>query len=501
VNERDPQTLDPARFTDFYDAEVGGLIQQGLVRFGDGTDVVPALAESWEFDPDGKSMTFYLREAKFHDGSTLDAYDVKYSITRVLDPETNSRRTWIFEPYLVGCDTVSTGGARAYTQWVESGMQGGEEADPGVEGIKTPDESTVVFHFHYPYLPFLTMLAMPNASILPLGAGLDKEEYPGAGPWKLDRWDRGERLKLTAFNEYWEGPAATPKMLYRVIAEQSTWRSEFESGNVDWYTVGEADYRIWRNDAEKQKMMVRAPELNIYMLAINNEKPPFDDIRVRKAINLAIDVEEIFQFIQLGKGVVAHGPVPKGLYGYQKDRETVGYDPEEAKRLVAEAGVEGKTIDLYYANLLLEGKVCQVVKSALENVGFQVQIRPLDRAAFRQAIREGKPDLWMTNWFADYPDIENFILPLFSSSALGDSNWVRYSNKEVDDMIKKARFNADPDERIRLFQQAEDQIVADMPAVFLWHRGSVIAVQPRIENYFPHIMLNGLDYHNVAVEE
>jgi len=500
VDKRDPRTLDPALFEDAYDNVIAAMMHQGLVRFGEGTDVVPALAESWEIAEDGLSITFKLREATFHNGSTVDAHDVKYSITRILDAKVGSQRKWMFQPYLIGWNDVPEGASEAYAQWVTSGEPGGAEADPGVQGVKVIDDLTVAFHSDRPYLPLLTMLAMANAGIVPLGSMAKNDRLvPGAGPWQVVSWQQGEQVRLRRFEKYWEGPAATENLVFRAIEDHSTWRAEFDAGNVDFYTVSEADYRSWRNDPAKQKLMVKMPELNVYYLAMGMDKPPLNDIRVRQAVAHAINSAELYEFILLGKGDPSSGPVPPGIEGYTADLPRFGFDREKAKALLKEAGAEGATIRLYHPTDDLASQVCLNARANLQEIGLQVQVRQLDRTAFRESVKNNEPDMFFSNWWADYPDIENFVDPLFHSSHIPGSNWTRFNDPDLDALITKARFTADPAERIALFEQATRKIVEAVPAAWLWHRCSYVAVNPRIRGFKTHPMLSGIDYHDVSI--
>jgi peptide/nickel transport system substrate-binding protein/oligopeptide transport system substrate-binding protein len=321
----------------------------------------------------------------------------------------------------------------------------------------------------------------------------------GAGPWKVASWQEGERLMMERFEDYWEGPTKAKFLQYRAIQDLSTWRAEFDAGNVDFYAVSESDYRTWRDDPRRREIMRKVPELNVYYLSIATNRPPFDDIRVRQAIAHAINVEEIFEFVHLGRGDLSHGPVPLDIEGYQEGIARVEFNPDRARELLAEAGRENLEIRFFHPTDDIVGRIAMTVRQNLEQSGFRVQLRTLDRAAYRQAIRENEPDLAFSNWWADYPDIENFIYPLFHSDERGSSNAFFYSNPEVDAMLEEARFTANVDRRLELFREIERRVIADHPAVWLWHRSSYVAVNPRIQGYNPHPMLNGVDFHNVSI--
>jgi ABC-type transport system substrate-binding protein len=525
VDKRDPNSLDPALMWDAYDGAIGAWVHQGLTRFAEGSAAIePALAESWEFAPDGLSATFKLREsARFHDGSPVTAWDVKYSVTRVLDPAVGSQRRWMFEPYLRGWDIVESGAAARFAEviagnremFVKTGsltLEAATHIDAlwGVMGVEIVGPREIRFHFEKPYLPFLTMLAMPNAGIIPLGSaeaakarGSDFSREPiGAGPWKLASWDSGVRMEFTPFADYWEGPPAADRLVYRAIDVESTWRAEFDAGNVDFYLVSAADHRLWTQKPEKSKLMVRVPELNIYFLGFNTQKPKLADPRVRRALTLGLNRPDIFEHVALGRGELARGPVPPGIEGFQGDAlPSPKPRVDEAKRLLAEAGAEGLEVSLYHQADRFNSDLMQNVRADWEKIGVQTLLKPLDRAAFEEARRRGEPDVYYGSWWADYPDIDNFLFPLYHSSNIGGSNGTFYKSAEVDALIDQARFLADPAKRLELFREVERRVVEDAPMIFLWHRASYMAVQPRIQGYKPHPMLNGIDFHGVGVAE
>lgn len=543
AEKRDPNTLDPALMWDTYDGQVGALVHQGLVRFGEGTDIVPALATAWTIAEDGLSATFTLRdEARFHDGTPVSAWDVKYSVLRVLDPAVASQRRWIYEPYLRGHDGVPRGAAAAFVEawgpvrraWMDAGapedfaqtsVGGGadaaeEEAGGGrdangatardlLPGVVVEGPRRVTFRFDRAYLPFLTMLAMPNAAVIPLGAveeaaargGAPFGQRPiGAGPWTLTRWTAGERLDFAPFDDYWGGRAMADGLVWRVIGETSTWRAEFEARNLDFYLVSANDYREWRARPDRRALMVPVPELNVYFLGFNTAKPPFDDARVRRALALAVNRAEMLEYVALGRGTLAAGPVPPEIARADAAAPLppIDFDPEAARRLLAEAGIAPPPITILLTNDRHNMALMEAVKSYWEAIGARVTLRALDRAATTEARRRGEHDVYFSNWWADYPDVDNFLFPLFHSANVGGSNGTGFADAEVDRLLDAARFEASPARRMELFAAAERRVVEAMPMVFLWHRSSTMAVAPDITGYRPHPMLNGVDFHVVG---
>lgn len=479
VHSVEPKHLDPAYVYDFYEQAISGYLYDGLVNFGKGSDVQPGLAESWGVSPDGKTYTFHLRPAKFSNGQPVRSADVRYSFTRVLRPETNSERKWIFDR-VVGAKELAAGKAKE------------------LEGLKTPDEKTVVMTLDSPYPAFLTKLAMPNAVIIPDGsAGAtapDKQfdSHPvGSGPWALTDWVRDQRLEFRRNEHYWGNKPKFERLVDHIQLDDNVARRQFEVGNFDSYMVGFPVYRQWVRVPEKKARMKPLQELCTYYLGFMNSKPKFADKRVRQAISCAIDTKSIFENLQLGRGVLAHGPIPPGVAGYRPELAARAYDPDKARRLLAEAKAQNLTIDLWFSDEALTQEMMQAVKNDLSKVGIKVNLVQRDLAALRQAVYQGEPDMFNLSWWLDYPDIENALVPTFSSKTIPyGGNATRFSSPEFDRLVAEADQEPDPQKRIAKYQKAEDLVMEECPWVFFFHRKSFTVVQPWVTGYEPSLMLN-----------
>lgn len=488
VNVDEPKHLDPAFSYDVYEGIVSGLLFDGLVNFGTGTDVVPGLAETWEISDDRTSYTFYLREAKFSNGKPVTAEDVKYSFTRLLLPETNSDRKWVVEE-IRGADAVTSGITR------------------DLAGVSIPDSRTVQIQLRRPYGPFLTKIAMPSGGIIPAGSAdtpqalRDFDQRPiGAGPWVLQKWIHDQRLEFVPNEHYWGGRPKLDRFVYHVQLEDSVQRQQYKVGKIDQYTVGFSAYAQWIKDANQKAELIEVPELNTYFFAFNNAK--ITDPRVRQAIAHGIDVQTIFDRLQLSRGTRAHGPVPVGVEGYRPGLEPREYDPLKARALLAEAGVKDLTIQLWIRQEAQTDEMAASAKADLAKIGVNVEIVRRDLAAFREGLYNGEPDMYYYSWWLDYPDMENALEPTFHSRNIPRmGNGSRYSNPDFDRLIEAAAVEPDEQKRIEMLQRAEDIIIADVPWVFLYHRKSFTAVQPWVKNYEPvPLMINASKYLDVDID-
>ena len=309
----DPTTLDPAYIVDVPGGQVAAKIFDGLVSYDDKARIVPGLASSWSVSPDGLTYTFNIRPGvKFSNGREVTSADFKYSFERVLSPKTDSPRTWLF-------DRIK--GAREFMD--------GSRAE--VAGIKCPDSRTLVIELAHPFGPFLGLLAMPGAYAVPKE---DVEKYGehfsdhpvGTGPYTLFKWEHGSRLLLTANRGYFGGRPGVGGISYRVIPEELTAVAEFERGNLDALNVPAPEFRRYSQGAKWKGRLLSQVGLNTYYLGMNCSRAPLDDVRVRRAISMAIDRKRILETLYEGRGVLAKGPVPDFLLPQPADFP-YGYNP------------------------------------------------------------------------------------------------------------------------------------------------------------------------------
>jgi peptide/nickel transport system substrate-binding protein/oligopeptide transport system substrate-binding protein len=182
--------------------------------------------------------------------------------------------------------------------------------------------------------------------------------------------------------------------------------------------------------------------------------------------------------------IVSHGPIPPGLPGYREDGEPYGHDPERARDLLTEAGAQNLTFDVYFRSLALNQRFLEAVQANLAEVGVTMNLQQRDWTAVRQAMQQGELDAYLANWYADYPDAENFLYPLFYSGMAGaGGNAAFYSSAEVDSLILQARRTLDDDARIAMYARADSLIQADAPWIFTVHPVDADIVQPWIEEY------------------
>ncbi len=465
-----PTTLDPALIVDVTGGLIAAKIFNGLVRLDENLEVIPDLAESWNVSPDGKKYTFHLRrDVRFSNNRILSAPDVKYSFERILDPTGKSPNTWIL-------DKIS--GAKAFMK--------GESSE--VSGIKINDPYVIQITLEKPFSPFLNLLTMTAAYVVPKEEvqrwGADFGSHPvGSGPFRLTQWKHNNHLMLDRNDDYFGGMAIAMGLRYRIIPEDLTAITEFELGNLDVISVPASEYRrIMKADAGKN-LVASMEGINTYYLGFNCSRPPFDDIRARKAVSCAIDRKKILETFYENRGRLANGPIPDILRRWDAPA-LPDYDPATARKLVEAAGLKGKKIQLYVTADPEVVDIAEIIQFYLSSAGLSVVIKQLEWSSYKAAINNGEADMFWISWWADYPDPENFLFPLFHSSNHGPSgNRTRYTNKVVDTLIESGQKSFGRKERDRFYREAEKAIVEDAPWVFFWHKTDITVRQATLRNY------------------
>ncbi len=469
-----PTTLDPALITDVMGGGIAAKLFNGLVRFNENLDIVPDIARSWTLSPDQLSYTFSLRrDVRFSNGRKVTARDVRYSFERILTPATKAPLTWVLDK-IDGAGDFLNGKAKT------------------VSGIRVVNDHTLVLKLQKPFGPFLSLLAMTTAYVVPgeevVRLGQDFGTHPvGSGPYALNEWKHGQYLVLAARDDYFEGRPKLNGIYYRIIPEDLTAVMEFETGRLDILQIPSSEYKRYTTDPVWRDLVYGRPGLNSYYLGLNCTRPPLSDIRVRKAVNMAIDRQRILNTVFEKRGVPASGPIPPGLWKNNAlSRMAAGYsyDPKRAKELIREAGAEGASIKIYITADPEVLDIVEVIQNYLAKVGIRAPIIQLDWSAFKHAVNEGEPDAFWLSWWADYPDPENFLFPLFHSGSVGSAgNRTRCLDPELDRLIETAQRTMDERQRYRLYRQAEDRVIQNAPWVFMWHRGDYYVIQPWVKDF------------------
>jgi len=465
-----PSTLDPALIVDVTGGSISAKLFNGLVRLDEELKVIPDIAERWSVSQDGLIYKFALRHGiNFSNNREVKAHDFKYSFKRIMEPKTRSPNTWVLE---------KIAGAKDF-------MMG--KADD-VSGLKVLDDYTLELRLEKPFSPFLLLLTMSPAYVVPEEEiakwGQDFSTHPvGTGPFILKGWSQNNALRLERRDDYFDKKAEVRGIVYRIIAEDLTVMTEFELGNLDVMTIPAAGLTKYRHDPKWRELISSVQGINTYYLGMNCSRPPFMNVALRRAMNFAIDREKLLATFYEKRGRLAAGPVPDSLRRW-KVPETYRYDPALAREIIRGEGLTGTTIQFYVTADQEVVDMAEIIQSYLNRVGLRVRIRQLEWSAYKEAVNKGEPDMFWLSWWADYPDPENFLFPLFQSSNIGPAgNRARYRNPEVDRLIELGQSARNEDEAMRYYGEAELVIVSDAPWVPFWHRNDYSLRQPWVKNY------------------
>ncbi len=478
----DPRSLDPARSTDVPTGRAVAYLFDGLTRFSPDATVEPGLAERWEISDDGLRYTFHLRAGVlFHDGRTLKASHVTESFRRVLDPTSTGGRGWPLYPIR---------GARAYSE--------GKAAR--IDGLAAPDDSTVIITLQEPLAIFPKLLAMPVASVVPDGVGEDFGEKPiGTGPWKLVEWRHDDYVKFARNDAYFGGAPAIDTLIARIIPEPSTAVAEFESGSVDILYIPEDQTASWQSTPERRAMLYNAPALRLWYVGVNVTRGPLADVRVRQAIAHAIDARQLLDRLLGGRGRLAAGVIPPSLEGADTLRAPYAFDIARSKQLLAEAGFpNGIDVELWSSQTPPFPRIAESMQAFLGQAGIRVKLVQRDASSVREAARNGQVDLILKDWYADYPDAENFLYPLLHSDNHGvGGNVSFYANAAFDSLVTQARREGRDAERMLLYRQADALAHRDVGLIPLFFYNELYAVQPWVQGFEVPVIFNGQRWTNV----
>ena len=476
----DVATLDPAIGYDWQNWSMIKSLFDGLMDYVPGTtELRPGLAESYEISDDGMTFTFKLRPGvMFHNGREMTAEDVKYSLDRVTNPVTQSPGAGFFGSIL-GFDAVTAG-----------------EAD-SLEGVKVVDPLTVEITLSRPDATFLHVMALNFASVVPeeaveAAAGDFGKQPVGTGAFKLADWTIGQSLTFEKNEEYWrEGIPYLDSVRFEVGQEPIVALLRLQNGEVDVPGDGipPAKFVEVMADPEQAARVVEGGQLHTGYITLNTQIPPFDNVDVRKAVNMAINKERITQIIN-GRAVPATQPLPPSMPGYTEGYEGYPFDPEGAKAMLAEAGfADGFETELFVMNTDPNPRIAQAIQQDLAQIGIDASIQSLAQANVIAAGGEADqaPMIWSGGmaWIADFPDASNFYGPILgcAGAVQGGWNWSWYCDESLDAMAAEADSITDParvDERLAKWSDVYMAIMEDAPWVPVFNEQRYTMKSPRM---------------------
>jgi peptide/nickel transport system substrate-binding protein/oligopeptide transport system substrate-binding protein len=471
---QNPTTLDPAQVKDVAGGRIIAHIYGTLVTYGADGKLTGDVAESFTVRPDGRTFEFRIRKGlQFASGRAVTSRDVVDSFLRTLSPTTRSPRTWVL-------DRIK--GARDYMD----GTTG------TIEGLRADSEDSLVIELEEPFAPFLGLLTMPAAGVVPREVTNYNEHGFGSGPFRVREFRPNERLILER-NVHYPGPGPeVDRVVYKIIEPPVARITEFRQGLIDIMDVPGDYYKQLVGDAKTRDLITRTDSFNVYFLGINCTAERFGDPEVRRALAHALDTPAIVKALYPGRAANARGPIPPGIPGYVPDVKGIPCDVPKAKELLASAKFElERPVRFLCGSDKDTIKTCQALAGELRKIGLVVELNARETGTFKQMLKNGDFDLFHYSWWADYPDAENFLAPLFMTSAdRGGGNPTGYSNAEVDRLIREAQREVDGSKRAALYRRIQDIVISDCPRVWLWHRQELSLRQTWVRGYAPSPIYN-----------
>lgn len=473
----DSVRLDPGHETDGESFKVMDNLYENLVAFADTTTrLVPELATRWEISPDGLTYTFHLRGGvRFHDGTPMNAAAVAFSFDRQRDMQPPHPFHAIGGPY---------------TYWQSMSM------DDIVAGVTPADDSTVVIRLKRRNAPFLANLAMGFASIVSPTAvrkwGEDFATHPvGTGPFRFVEWVKDDHITLARNPDYWGAKAHLDQVVFRSIPENTVRYLALEEGSV--LGLDGLNTELAKRVAAAGKyLLVTQPGMNVAYLAMNEDKPPFDRVDVRRAFNYAIQKDAIVKNLYGGFGTPAVNPIPPSLWGYNGAVPAYPYDPAKARALLARAGFpHGFATELWAMNgprpyMPDPLKIAEAIQADLKAIGVDAAIKTVEWGTYLDAVQHGRHAVALFGWTGDNGDPDNFLYPLLDaeSTRLPSQNIAFYRGAAVHQLLVRAQVETDPAKRDTLYQQVQAIVHDDAPWVPIAHMTQLAAFNRRV-NGFP----------------
>lgn len=446
----EPASIDPAGHGDAGSAAVIAQLFETLTTFDPGLNLRPALAESWAVEADGRRVTFTLRDGlAFSDGSPLTAADVVASWRRLVDPIAPSPLATLLAD-VVGAQELIEGTTR----------------DVGVLGVRAEGDRRVVVDLVRAASDFPAIVSAPPLAIVPadtVQVDLDPSSFVGSGAYVLDGASP-DGLLLRGNEAYWAGPPpiTTVRLLTDIGGASPV--EAYEDGLVDVTAIADFDARWIAYDATLGPELRSSPALSVSYYGFDASEPPFDDVRVRRAFAIAVDWRRLAALDEPGQSTPATGIVPAGIPGRPEGEFLPAYDPDEARRLLAEAGFPGgaglPTVTLMTAG----GGYDDGVVADLERVlGIDVAFEYMDFDAYAVRLEEDPPDMWALTWVADYPSPNDFLGVLLRSGST--ANYGRWRNADFDEVISRATSALSPDEADAGYREALELVRDEAPIV------------------------------------
>ncbi len=448
----EPDRLDPHLTSAYASFQVLENVYDTLVQPGDDLTMEPALAESWDISDDQLTWTFHLRDGvTFHNGRPLTADDVVYSYNRIMDPDVGANNAYRFG---------------------------------SVDSVTAVDDSTVEIHLTRPTPNLLVNIGgFKGMAIIPkeiVDDGSIDTHPVGTGPFRFVSSSPDQGIILEKNPDYWGDGPFLDGIQFRQIPDETTKLTDLQTGAVDWIdSVPPQQLDSLAND--NSVMVGRTPSGTYHYFALNENRKPFDDVRVRRAIAMAINRADIAEAAQFGAATPNETAIPENSFWYHEYAPFQPGDTQGAQALLDDAGVSDLNIDMLVTSDYPETVTqAEVIASELQPLGITVQIDDVDFNTWLDREGSGDFDAFMLSWIGNI-DPDDFYYAQHHTD--GNFNFQGYSNSQVDDLLDQARVETDPDARKALYDQAAEMIVDDASYIYLYNPENIQAWGPQVEGF------------------
>ena len=457
AQDGESKSLDIHQGNDGFSLRANRLIYSRLVEADENMQIHPGLAESWQ-QLDDRTMQFKLRKGiKFHNGDDFTAEDVKFSFERMMN---SPRIAFVLPP---------------------------------IERIDVVDDYTVNIVTKTPFGPLLAHLSHPalgmvSKKLLTENPEALKEKPIGTGSYKFKEWIYGDKLVLEKNEDFYDKNERGLKyIIFKNVVEASNRAIGLETGEIDIATpISSVDEENIKNNPKLQ--LLTKPSISYTYIGMNMTKAPLNDIRVRKAINYAIDKQAIIDVILNGNGKIATSPIAPGVFGFTDKTKNYEYNVEKAKELMKEAGYEnGFTTSILVFSGEANTQTAEIVQAYLKEIGIDLKIEIVEVSVYWDMTERGVHNLFLGSWGVVTGDADYGLYAMYHSSAKGGAgNRDFYENEKVDDLLDKAKTEIDPETRKKLYEEAQILIVNDAPDVMLYNRNLTVGAQKYIKGLGIH---------------
>jgi len=527
------RTLDPIHSSERYSTTIVSQIYEGLYHYHylkRPIELRPAIAESLpEISEDGMTYTIRLKKGvMFQDDEAFEgakgrevlAEDFVYSWKRLADPANRSPGFWIFDGHIKGLNA-----------WRKGISEGTTTYDSPIEGLSATSSHVLKIQLTKPFFQFPYLLAMPFSMVVPKEAvlkyGENFSEHPvGSGPFYLKKWNRKSEIRLSRNVNFRQAvypsegtkedrslgrleDAGKPlplanEVLIRVLSESQPMWLTFMQGNLDFTMLPKENLPLLLQDDQPTRLMIKKSirihkysRSDLVFVAFNMEHPILGkNKKLRQALARAYDTPSALKKIYGGRGILAQGPIPPNLEGYDpKFKNGLSYDLEKAKALLAEAGYpNGKGLPTFDYDMASQNatsrQMGEFFKLQMAKLGVKIKLVSNSFAQFNKKVKSKKVEIFGMGWYADYPDAENFLQLFYSKNISPGSNMSNFRSRKYDKMYEASRAMKPGPEREELYKKMNSFIASETPMFFNIHNQRYLPYYDWLKNYKENSIIN-----------